>query len=348
MRALNTNANVDNSDLVNYPGGRIKNNTGSGNGTAVNERTKGDWHQAVEKMMRLYNIIPNNLPDNETNGFQIIDAIRALASKNDFILALSLNSGVLSIPIKLGYMLTGEQIVCKAAFDLGAETQIVGSDNVTFGFTPNGSFKTNEYVRLIKTVSGVDIVRLVDNVSLDTMVGDLFYLKKASQAQEDAGAVDTVATTPLVNLMTFVKRVVGTDSVNFLASTSRNGLLSTQQWDLIELFRKVRNIGTFSGLDINNGTIGATYPVTGNLASATLQAKPSNGSVIRIVLSNTMTNTSFYVRHFVEAQSSNIEDDGSICNLVFKPINATTFDMFIKETSSGTQNLKIHFEVVKI
>ena len=129
------------------------------------------------------------MPDNETNGFQIVDAMKALPTKNDFVLALSLNTGVLSVPIKLGFMEDGEQIVCKAAFDLGSETQIKGSDNVTFAFTPNGSFKTNEYVRLIKTGSGVDIIRLVDNVSLNTMVGDLSYLKKASQAQENAGAI---------------------------------------------------------------------------------------------------------------------------------------------------------------
>lgn len=85
MRALNSNPNVDNSDLSNYPDGRVKDNTGSGNGTGVNERVYGDLHQAIAKLMRLYGIIPSGLPDNEANGFQIVEALKALASKNDYI-----------------------------------------------------------------------------------------------------------------------------------------------------------------------------------------------------------------------------------------------------------------------
>lgn len=348
MRALNTNPNVDNSDLVNYPDGRIKNNTGSGNGTAVNERTKGDIHQAIAKMMRLYNILPNNLPDNETNGFQIVEAIVALASKNDFILPLNLNSGVLSVPIKLGFMLTGEQIVCKASFDLGSETQIKGSDNVTFVFSANGSFKANEYVRLIKTSSGVDIIRLVDNVSLDSMVNDLSYLKKASQAQENAGAIDTKATTPLVNLVAFTKRVIGTDAVNFLATLSRNGLYNTEHFALVEELKKIRNRGTATGLDIEVGTIGTTYVCTGDIVSCTLSAKSDNSCSYTVVLNNAMNTTNYYVETYIQSISTNIFTDNAIGSIVFKPINNTSFVINIEEFNSQSQNLKIHFKVVNI
>ncbi len=348
MRALNTNANVDNSDLVNYPPGRIKNNTGSGNGTPVNERVYGDVHQAIAKLMRLYNILPNNLPDNETNGYQIIDAIRALASKNDFVLALSLNSGVLSVPIKLGFMLIGEQIVCKSAFNLGLETQIKGSDATTFTFTANGSFKTNEYVRIIKTAGGIDIIRLVDNVSLDTMVGDLAYLKKATQAEENAGLIDTVATTPLVNLVAFVKRVVGTDSVNFLATTIRNGLYNSSHFALVEELKKVKNKGFVSGLDIENGTVGDTFAVSGDIASCTIVELADNTTRYRVVLANAQSTTNYYVRAFIQSQGADMFLENSFGSLVFKPVNATTFDFSLREFVSYTQSLKIHFEVVNI
>jgi hypothetical protein len=348
MRALSTNPNVDNSDLVNYPDGRIKNNTGSGNGTPVNERVYGDIHQAVAKMMRLYNIVPNGLPDNETNGFQIIEAIVALASKNDFILALSLDSGTLSVPIKLGYMLTGEQVVCKASFDLGSQTQIKGSDNVTFGFTPNGTFKTNEYVRLIKTSSGVDIIRLVDNVSLDAMVGDLAYLKKASQTQENAGAIDTRATTPLVNLVAFTRRVIGLDSVNFLATAIRNGLYSTEHFALVEELKKIKNRGTATGLDVNNGSVGTTYICTGDIASCTLSARSGNASSFTVVVSNAMSGTNYYVETYIQSMGSNIFLDNAIGSVVFKPINSTSFVINIEEFNAQVQNLKIHFKVVNI
>jgi hypothetical protein len=234
MRALNSSPNVvDNSDLVNFPDGRIKDNDGSGNGTGVNERTNGDLHQTISRLMRLYGITPNNLPDNITNGYQIVDALVALASKNDYILPLTDVSGVLFVPVKLSFMMAGESLVCKSAINVASQTQISGSDALTLTFTKKGNFKNNEYVRLIKTASGVELVRLADDVSLDDMVGALNYLKKATQAEEDAGAIDTKATTPLSNLTAFVKRVIGTDSVNYLAKPTggadpRNGLLSKE------------------------------------------------------------------------------------------------------------------------
>lgn len=231
MRPLNGNPNVDNSDPSNYPDGRIKNNDGSGNGTGINEQTNGDIHQAISKMMRLYGITPNGLPDNVANGYQIIDAIKALASKNDSVYPITDVSGILSIPIKLSFMLTDESIICKSGINVGAQTQIRGSDAVTFTLTKVGSFKTNEYVRLIKTSGGVTLVRLADSASLDAMVNDFLYLKKASQAEEDAGVIEMKATTPLTNLTAFIKRVIGADSGSYLAKAvgdvdERNGLLS--------------------------------------------------------------------------------------------------------------------------
>jgi hypothetical protein len=347
MRKLNTNLNVDNSDLLNYPDGRIKNNLGSGSGTPVNERVYGDIHQTIAKMMRLYNILPNNLPDNETNGFQIIESIVALASKNDFILPLSLNSGVLSIPIKLGFMLTGEQIVCKASFDLGAETQIKGSDNVTFAFSANGSFKTNEYVRLIKTSGGVDIIRLVDNVSLDSMVTDLSFLKKASQAQENAGVIDTKATTPLVNLVAFTRRIIGLDSGNYLATLIRNGLYNTEHFGLVEELKKNRNTGWFGTVNIGNNP-GTVYSVNGNCVSAiSVNSGEGGASKIEVTMQNAMSNLNYFVRlHFQSMGSMNLDND--FAGVVFSPISTTKFAMFFSEPGNSTQSLRVHFEVVQI
>jgi len=188
MRKLSSNPNVILSD-PNFPNGRIRNNTGTGNGTPVNEAVYGDIHVNKDKLMDLYGIVANGLPDNEANGYQMIEALRALASKNDFILALSLVSGVINVPIKLGFMLDNEAVICKAGFNLGSETQILGSDGVTFTVSASGSFKANEYVRLVKTASGVTLVRVADNVSLDDMVNTLLYLKAATQGEEDAGTV---------------------------------------------------------------------------------------------------------------------------------------------------------------
>jgi hypothetical protein len=234
MRALNSSPNVvDNSDLVNFPDGRIKDNDGSGNGTGVNERTNGDLHQTIARLMRLYGITPNDLPDNVQNGYQIIDALVALASKNDYVLPLTDVAGVLYVPVKISFMKEGESVVVKSAVNVASQTQISGSDGLTVAFTKQGAFKNNEYVRMIKTASGIELVRIADHVSLDDMVGLLNYLKKATQAEEDAGTIDTKATTPLSNLTAFVKRVNGADSPTYLAKPTgdpdaQNGLLSKE------------------------------------------------------------------------------------------------------------------------
>lgn len=237
MVPLKNNSNVDNSDLANYPDGRIKNNTGTGNGTPVNRSVYGDLHSNISKLMRLYNIGPNSLPDNETNGYQIIEALSALASKNDYIYSLTTNGTTeLSVDIKLSLMKDNEFLICLAAANKTTETTVKGSNNTSLAVTYSGNFKANEYVRLIKTGAGVTIVRIADWNSLNSMVSELLYLKKASQAQEDAGTSDLVATTPLVNKTTFIKRVNGTDSSSYLANSSRNGLMSKEQYDIVNGF----------------------------------------------------------------------------------------------------------------
>ena len=67
-----TPANVD------YPYGDIKDDTGAGDGTAVNRANHADYHQTFRKLLALSDIIPNNLPDNVDNGFQYIEALDKL------------------------------------------------------------------------------------------------------------------------------------------------------------------------------------------------------------------------------------------------------------------------------
>lgn len=234
MRSLFDATNVDKSDPIGYPDGRIKNNDGTGNGTPVNESTKGDLHQMLQKLMRLYGIVPNGLPDNEINDFQLISALRGLASKNDFIYPLTTNGTILSINIKLSLMLDNEFIVCLAGANKGTETEIKGIGANTYVVNYSGDFKANEYVRVIKTAAGVSIIRVADWISLSAMATELGFLKKATQAQENTGAIDTVSTTPLSNLTAFVKRVIGTDSINYLATAARNGLYPKEHFVIVD------------------------------------------------------------------------------------------------------------------
>jgi len=355
MRTLFNQPNVSKSDLVNYPSGRIKDNTGVGEGTGVNEATKGDLHQMLEKLMRLYAIIPNDLPDNETNGFQLIDALRGLASKNDFIYPLSTNGTILSVDIKFSQMLDNEYIVCLAAFNKAAETQIKGIGAGTFTITYSGNFKTNEYVRVIKTSGGVSIIRVADAVSLDAMVADALYLKNASQAEENAGSIDTVATTPLVNKVTFARRVNGADSSTYLASDAQNGLMSIAQFNqLAGLTNTVINRGWISGLDVGGSTgalpvsgVGTTGGITAANATIGGGGAPVD-SFITITMATAMANTNYFVRMYIQGQSSDMNLDNDICSPVFKPISTSQFQISMREVATQVQSLKIHIEVVQL
>ena len=231
-RDKSTLANINLSDLLNWPNGRIKNNDGTGNGTPVNEFTYGDIHEFFAKAMRLYGIGYNGLPDNETNGYQLVEAIVSLASKNDFVLDLTTSSGVLNVPLKIGKLKVNESFILKAAVNKTTETNIKGTlDNASKSITFLGDFKAGEYVRMINTASSVVLVRMVDSFNLATILDELAYLKAATQAEENAGTIVNKATTPLTNKVSFIKRVNGVDSENYLAKPTgdveeRDGLLS--------------------------------------------------------------------------------------------------------------------------
>ena len=347
MRKLLDAGNVDNSNPADYPDGRIKDNTGAGNGTPVNEFTKGDIHQTFLKAKRLYGITENGLPDNETNGFQMLDGIIALASKNDFILTISDNAGVLSVPVKLGYMKIGEQIVCKAGLDKSTQTIIQGTDGANFTIAYVGIFKANEYVRLVKTASNtITLIRLVDAVNADLAVGEYGYLKKASQSESDAGIIDTKSITPLVEKVTFTKRVNGTDSEAYLATQVANGLMSLEDKTKLDNFESnVKNIGFISG--VNPGSSGS-YTVGGDVVSAVVFNSGSGHTAITVTVANTLTDVNYFVRMSVQSLSVDINTDTSTETPVFQPISATVFRISLRESAGTTQNLKIHIETVKL
>ena len=350
MIPLNANPNIDNSDLLNFPNGRIKDSDGTGNGTGVNRNVYGDLHSTISKLMRLYAIIPNGLADNETTGYQIIEALRGLASKNDFIYPLSTNGTVLNVDIKFSQMLTNEFIVCLAQFNKASETQIKGLGAGLFNITYSGNFKTNEYVRVIKTSGGVSIIRLADALSLDAMVGDFSYLKKASQSEENAGAIDTKATTPLTNLVAFTKRVIGADSVNFLATSIRDGLYPRSHFQIVAGLGSspVKNYGTVFNIEIAGG--GGILGFAGDITNATYFTihGQTQESFINVTMANAMNMTNgYYVRMFPQSDAG-LGQDNDYSGLIFKPTNATQFQIAIKENAGGVQSIKLHIEVVQL
>ena len=341
--------NIDLSDPANYLDGRIKDNTGSGDGTPVNERVYGDFHQTVAKLMQLAGLVYNNLPDNESNGYQVVDAIRQLASKNDFNYDLSTSGGLLTLPIRVGKLINNEIIRCKATVDKGAETQLRGTlDNINKAVTYLGDFKQNEYLRIINLSGSIVIIREVDAFNLETVCIELGFLKAASNAETIAGTIVNKAVTPLSFKTAFTQFVTGANSPTYLATTNTNGLLSAAQWNIINGLGApaLRNRGNFILGDINGSAIGTNFVSTGQI-TAQKTSNLASGDVVTITFTNAMDSNNYRLDIFVESLNNyNLDNDFS--PILFKVVSGSQATIFIEETNSVTQNLKIHIDVIQL
>jgi hypothetical protein len=81
-----------------YPFGRIKDNTGSGNGTPVNEQVYGDFHQFFEKVMATAGLTFNGLPENNADGFQYYNALITVIQSYTTPKANSNNAALTGVP----------------------------------------------------------------------------------------------------------------------------------------------------------------------------------------------------------------------------------------------------------
>lgn len=344
--------NIDNSEPGIYPNGRIKDNTGAGDGTPVNRLLYSDLHEFFAKLMRLANIAYNGLPDNEANGFQLVSALIALAGKNDYIYNLSSVGGVINISTDISIVNAGEVLLTKAGFNFATESNIKGTTPSSYGVSVPSAFKNNDYLLLIKNGSTFTLHRLADGNNIDAMVAENNYLKAADIADEFAGLSSAKATTPYTNQLAFTRRVIGLDSGLFLATALRNGLMSKEDKALLDsLINPVKNVGWFSGVSPGSGTVGTLAPRYGNVVSAELikvNYAPNNSSNTYLVtLENPMIGTNYFVRTAIQSEGT-LELDNDIAGNVFRVISNTQFQWAITDKLDSTKNLKINLEVVQL
>lgn len=348
MRDKSTLRNINNSNPSDYPNGRIQDNTGAGNGTPVNEFMYGDIHEMIAKLMRLAGIPFNGLPDNESNGYQTVDALIALASKNDYLIEVTASGTTINLPLRLSRLKLNESFVGKVNFSKTNQTTVKGTlDNQSKPATFDGDFESGEYVRIISLSGSIQFIRMVDFSSLNKMSASLGFLKKSTGAQVIAGILDSVGVTPESFLEAFAEYTIGDESNNFLASINRNGLMSEEDKNKLDSLgnSSVRNIGYLSGIDIGGGQTGASYAVSGDVASALITQEGGGNITIRVTMKNAMDNSDYYVR--LHAQSLG-NRDYDVQNPMFKVINTTTFDVRWAETQGVDQNIKLHIEAVQI
>lgn len=81
-----------------YEFGSIRDQAGATPGTPVSRLVYGDFHQWFEKLMQLASITHNDLPDNTTNGYQLMQAFGRIATGNSISNLYSLDQSSTSAP----------------------------------------------------------------------------------------------------------------------------------------------------------------------------------------------------------------------------------------------------------
>lgn len=124
-----------------YPYGDVKDNTGSNDGTPLDRAVMSDYFQFFARMLAQSGITPNDLIENDTNGYQYFEAL---------VKAVNLNNSA-------GVIETGNQVVLKTKvleigdWDMDANIGVT----VTHGLSDITKIRSIDLV--IRTDAGVSI-----------------------------------------------------------------------------------------------------------------------------------------------------------------------------------------------
>lgn len=107
-----TNVQAPGGDYSSY--GTIKDDSGANDGTPVNVEVYGDLHQLLQRMATEADITINDLPDNDTNGFQLYEALLK-TFVHQYGSAIALSGGGITLPITTGnaFEITGTGVLQK-------------------------------------------------------------------------------------------------------------------------------------------------------------------------------------------------------------------------------------------
>lgn len=216
-------ANIDISNPA-YINGRIIDDNGTGNGTPVNEFLYGDKHQFFEKLMDLAGITPNGQPENETNGYQLVDALFAFANKNNLSHNVLKSGSNLTLALKLDPLKINEIIIGVAQFNYTNETKIIGSDAsaTLYNLNVKGSFLNGDYLLIRKTSTGFDVESLA---TYSVLRNENFPEIKKEENNSAANTIFDIATTTQFTYTTYVRRSGNSVTVEGIISTGANAIL---------------------------------------------------------------------------------------------------------------------------
>ena len=172
--------NIDKSDLANYPNARIRNNSGSNDGTPISESVYGDLHETAAKTMREANMTYNDLPDNVSNGYQLFEANKRIATKNDYVGSATIQGvDTIYFDTPLDCFKANESMIFSVNFD--STTAINKAICITPNFTKtvviSGPFKSGQKVRLINESSRILLSGIYETSDVPNLLSRLDALE---------------------------------------------------------------------------------------------------------------------------------------------------------------------------
>lgn len=122
MKKLQNKVNVDAPDAT-WLYGDINNNSGAGDGTPLDKEFTTDMAQFFERMMAQSSVVANDLPDNETNGWQIWEAFLQFARPyKSYAGTLEQTAGAAPIEVKFENTLNSTTDIVWARTGVGVYT----------------------------------------------------------------------------------------------------------------------------------------------------------------------------------------------------------------------------------
>lgn len=142
-----------------FPLGAIINETDTEDGTPVVREIYNDLLVNCYKILTLAGITPNGGEDSETNGYQLVEAIRKLPNLlNDVEQTLSLSSTVWSVNFKFSLLPNKYVFFAKASenYNDTVTYTIKGSEtNPVYNFTSPTGFSANDELLIVLDTTGV-------------------------------------------------------------------------------------------------------------------------------------------------------------------------------------------------
>lgn len=107
--------------------GRIKDDSGSNDGTPVDVEVYNDFHEFFDYLMDLANVTANGLPDNDTNGYQLMESLFKFSQRQQSPCTFSGTYGFGSKNITLAGDYSGNY-----AFKVGQNVRYQNADNSSY------------------------------------------------------------------------------------------------------------------------------------------------------------------------------------------------------------------------